>query len=195
MKNYLLHSVSINRQLVNVEQCSVDFELCGQSAGTIVKLLTGWTVSETFSEESDLQVTGTDFAEFFEGFVSSGNWLIPKPCSDLYGQGPKLTEVYSQVVNVLSRGPEAQKMALDLLAEIHFEKDVIEECYSTIAGIALGHIPSALGSRKAWKQMYYSESIQVVTMLQEVSASCPHNPSECGSAVSELLSLLVEYSF
>ena len=86
MKNYILHVRAINKQLVTVHECDKKFYNCGQSAGTIFRIMTGWSLTKSLVSYEYSPCSCNNIMDLVDGIAHTINWNTPSYYADIHNK-------------------------------------------------------------------------------------------------------------
>ncbi|OMJ71282.1 hypothetical protein SteCoe_30543 [Stentor coeruleus] len=196
MRNYAFHSGEINADLKKIEHCAENIYDCGQSAGSIFKLMVGWSLHSTLEEgiESEIDLTSGNIVDLFEGIFNTVEWDAPDFCKDMFNMMPKAKDVANQIVGMLSGKTQDAQEFIKSAINLWTEEAVISDCALHYGGMLMYVIPNIASNDHIWRLAYYAETQNFMSYVNYITTSCVKNYGKCGVTMGNMINLLLKYT-
>jgi hypothetical protein len=173
MKNYVMHSRQITKDLEAMKTCTDNFFSCGQSAGEALRLLTGWTIKmENLSTDNTLEAQ-KEMMNMVKGLAKNIEWIAPPYCKQFEGL---LEKKFSEILEEWN------------------ENDDLQDCAMHYSGMALYVIPNVVMNSQNWQNVYEAQSGQINARVNFLMQNCNKDFLTCGEKVAEIVNLLIQYT-
>lgn len=192
MKNYLLHSRQVSKDMEVLKSCSQNFNTCGYSAGEIFRLLSGWSIKMNLMESS----TGKEFDDLEKVFYEVANtveWIAPEYCAEVKKRLP-VKDVIEGWVNYINGEKGALEGVFSTLSEMWSNDEDLQDCTMHYGGMALYVLPNILANPSTWTLAYETESSIINNAFNRIMSSCSNDYSTCGTQIGSLVNLLMQYT-
>lgn len=192
MKNYVMHSRQISRDLEVLKTCSDNFNKCGSSAGEIFRLLSGWSIKMSLLEKSN----GNEISELEALVTSVANsieWIAPEYCDEAKNRLP-ISELVQGWISLQQNEKGAVESIVNTLMTSWVKDEDFQDCAMHYGGMALYVLPSILTNPSTWKLAYESEANTINVSFNHIMSTCSKDYSSCGTQIGELVNLLLKYT-
>ena len=192
MRNYLLHSRQVSKDLEVLKSCSQDFETCGYSAGEIFRLLSGWSIKMSLTENSFGKELD-DMEKVLSGVISTVEWMAPEYCAEVPRRFP-VKEAFEGWISYINGEKGALERVFSKVLEVWSTDEDLQDCALHYGGMALYVLPNVLSNPSTWTLAYETESSSINNAFNRIMSSCSSDYSTCGTQIGSLVNLLLQYT-
>ena len=195
MKNYIMHSKAINKDMDVLRNCTTNFFACGQSAGDIFKIMVGWSLSSPVSLAGKaVGMERRDISEMIGSLLAHIEWYAPEDCSEMVENIPSGEQIVDDVFDILRQGDrEDLREFINIVVGVLGEDEVVRHCGLAYAGMAFYTIPTLVTDPWVWRVAYLQEGKEIVELMAAVADECTSDYYGCGANIANIINILVSY--
>ena len=195
MKNYIMHTKAINKDMDILRNCTTNFFTCGQSAGDIFKIMVGWSLSSPVTLGANaVGINKKDIFELIGSTLGHIEWYAPEYCSDMFKLVPSTSQFIEDFYHIVHDGDrESVKDLINIVLGVLAEDQVIHDCTMAYAGMMFYTIPTVLADSRTWKIAYFQETQDLLNLISAVATDCSSNYYMCGANLAKIINMMVSY--
>ena len=186
MTAYLNNVAVVDNNMYNVWNCEKDYEVCGQSLGTVLRTLTGANLNARLRET--VTITVKDLINLANGLFSTYSSIFastPLCQGDILRLLPSIKEIEDDMSN---KGPEVINVWY-----LSVEYTVLTTCWetdwkNTFSVSAFGRFFNVM-ELKAWQLSYFMNTESMNKLFSQIEG-CSKNYYNCGSAFVSIANLI-----
>lgn len=194
MRNYMMNSKQISIDLANIQKCADDFYTCGNSAGELFRIVTGYNPKLSATNDEETNNNGKDLVQLIQGFVSTAEFGITENCFKIFEQFKDFSKVKNDLLKVLESPVEDQVNVAQLILGVWMQDEDALDCGLQFGGMAFYAVPYMLSSPENWQRAYEFEAENVNHLFNQLTTVCQKDYFECGSKMGTLFNTIAAYA-